>query len=32
MVNEAFTLLTRYFGQKTSIIKYANEVQLLQDQ
>jgi len=29
MVNRAFTLLVRYFTQKTSIIKYANEVQLL---
>ena len=29
MVNRAFTLLHRYFSQKTSIIKYANEVQLL---
>ena len=32
LVNSAFTLLTRYFEQKKSIIKYANEVQLLQDQ
>lgn len=32
MVNSAFTLLTRYFIQKSSLVKYANEVQLLQDQ
>jgi len=32
LVNSAFTLLTRYFEQKKSVIKYANEVQLLQDQ
>ena len=32
MVNSAFTLLTKYFCQKSSIIKYANQVQLLQDQ
>jgi len=32
MVNSAFTLLARYFSQKKSIIAYANDVQLLQDE
>ena len=32
LVNRAFTLLTRFFNQKVAIIKYASEVQLLQDQ
>jgi hypothetical protein len=32
MVNSAFTLLARYFSQKKSIIHYANDVQLLQDE
>jgi len=32
MVNSAFTLLARYFSQKKSIIQYAHDVQLLQDE
>ena len=32
MVNNAFTLLARYFSQKRNIIEYANEVQLLQNE
>jgi len=31
MVTSAFTLLAKYFSQKRSIIYFANEVQLLQD-
>lgn len=29
LVNSAFTLLTRYFMQKASVVRYASEVQLL---
>ena len=32
LVNNAFTLLSKYFQQKQGIIKYAREVQILQDQ
>ena len=31
LVTSAFTLLAKYFSQKRSIIHFANEVQLLQD-
>lgn len=32
LVNSSFTLLAKYFSQKRSIIHYASQVQLLQDE